>query len=372
MASKDFIFDVKILEGLTKEKKEIIIAACLEHVNKVIDEGNEKLSRVSADANEKLKKAMQSNIVVTPHVMVRQLDTNVKIPIYYPMRTTAKTYLKEVVAYLKKQQIPDSDYLDVLPTILNRETKAWFDHIKTSTLSFKDFCTLFIAKYDTWQHQEARLNNLVTKVQRDDEPVETFVWDVLALCKQVFELSNTEEHVRRIRSALHPNLRLAIGELSKFTPEALLERCSLVINDIRGRDKILGWKTKLPPMNMHEKQQKEKEDKSNQNSSQDSQHANRGNHSRQHYQNNSSRGRGNHYGRNSYRSNGNYNRNSNYHQNQWKSNEGRQNSDNGQRQEPSSNARVYNSSSYGNQGEHSRQGNNEPREGNHFNNSTSG
>ncbi|CAL8075491.1 unnamed protein product [Orchesella dallaii] len=47
--------------------------------------------------------------------------------------------------------------------------------------------------------------------------------------------------------ALVPRLRLAIGELSHTTPEALINRCKEVLRDLRAVDASEGRRTRLPP-----------------------------------------------------------------------------------------------------------------------------
>src|SRR5665811_2085364 len=128
---------------------------------------------------------------------------------YHARRMTASSYLKELEGYFSRQGVQDDKRVEVLPTVLNRETKAWFEHLRADNhdcLSWDEFSTAFKDKYDSYQDKQERLNYLVTRVQKEDEPVETFIWEMMSLAKEVFETEKTKDSVRRCRDALHLSL----------------------------------------------------------------------------------------------------------------------------------------------------------------------
>jgi len=71
---------------------------------------------------------------------------------------------------------------------------------------------------------------------------------MMDLSKQVYPTDSTAAADIRVRNALHPRLKLAIGELSTSTPEYLIDRCQSVLQDLRAVDRSQGHYSRLPPM----------------------------------------------------------------------------------------------------------------------------
>jgi hypothetical protein len=91
------------------------------------------------------------------------------------------------------------------------------------------------------------MNYLINRVQRDDEPTESFVWEIISLSKQVFPQEEVADAVRRCRAAFTPKLRCLIPDLLVRTPEALIERCKSANHDMREGENRAGNTSNIPP-----------------------------------------------------------------------------------------------------------------------------
>jgi len=190
-------------------------------------------------------------VINIPAVRVRQPNLNIKVPKYNPFKKTATAYLEEVEAFLKNQGAVEAEFLELVPTVLEDHTISWFRSKKVAAYTWAQFKTDFEARYDNTITKQLRQNHLVTRKQRDDEPVETFVWEMMDLSKQVFPGETIAESVERCRNALHPRLKVAVGELTTSTAEHLIDRCQAVIQDLRALDRVEGRRSKLPPMHTY-------------------------------------------------------------------------------------------------------------------------
>ncbi len=192
-------------------------------------------------------------VINLPTVRVRQANINIKIPNYDPLRKTATGYLEEVEAYFKSQGVEEAEFLEVVSTVLEDHTISWLRSKRVIGYTWAQFKADFTARFDGVAAQQRRQNYLVTRKQREDEPVETFVWEMMDLAKQVFPTETTAESVERCRSALHPRLKVALMELTTFTAEHLIDRCQSVIQDLRALDRVEGRSSELPPMYSNER-----------------------------------------------------------------------------------------------------------------------
>lgn len=187
-----------------------------------------------------------------PIVRVAKINPNVPIPTYHPYKMTASYYLLEVEKYFTNQGYPQAQFLYMVTTILAPDAKAWCEHIKTDDLTWVEFKARFEAKYDSWQDKQNRIAHITKKRQRNNEAVETFIWEMMRLSKQVYPNETEENAVKRCRQGLVPRLRIAIGELGVWTAERLIERCLIVLSDLRDQDRADGVKSNLPPAHSFE------------------------------------------------------------------------------------------------------------------------
>jgi len=194
-----------------------------------------------------------------PTIRVKQLNTNIKPPIFDELRKTPSTYLTELEAYLKSQGFEQVDFLDLLPSVLPDHTKSWLRAKKAASGALYTWSTFkadFSGRYDTPEQKQRRQHHLATKRQGEKEPVESFIWEMMDLAGQVYPTETTAESVQRCRDGLLPRLKLAVGELTTMTPEHLIDRCSQVVRDLRSFDKMEERKGKqpLPPMHPYNKE----------------------------------------------------------------------------------------------------------------------
>jgi len=151
------------------------------------------------------------------------------------------------ITYFKSQGYEENEFLDILPTVLEEHRKSWFRHKKTRGYIWQNFRTDFTTQYDNASETHRREQYLSTRKQRDDEPVEAFIWEMFDLGRQVHALETVAVTVQRCKQALVPRLRLAIGELSQATPECLIMRCKEVLRDLKDVDRTEGRHSRLPP-----------------------------------------------------------------------------------------------------------------------------
>ena len=97
--------------------------------------------------------------------------------------------------------------------------------------------------------QENRRRKLYSRRQKIDEPVETYVQEMINLAKQVFPNEDESLSVLRAKQGLVPDLRLFIGECS--TVNELIEKAGIALSSIRASDRINNRHTRLPPLHAY-------------------------------------------------------------------------------------------------------------------------
>jgi len=194
-------------------------------------------------------------------IIITSTRTEVRVPKYIPNVMTADTYLTEVEDYFKTQGYKPDQYLYMIPSILDRDKKTWYEHAKQPAWTWDIFKAAFRSKYDTWFHRQSRADYLHRRVQREDESNEAFVWTVMRLSKQVYPMETVEDAVRRCRQKLLPRIKLQIRELSAWTPDNLIEQCNLVVEDL----KDMRRNHAIQPKPQYQQQQREHSSRSNPN-----------------------------------------------------------------------------------------------------------
>jgi hypothetical protein len=233
-----------IQDKLTREELTALQAVIVQAQNREPNQNgnqNENPQQQNGNGNQ------QPIILQMDEIVVRSPNPNIKIPKYIPDRMTAEHYLNEVKYYFASQGI-NQNLVASVSTIMDPATKSWFTHIKREGMTWEEFSEAFKAKYDTWFDKQRRMNYLVNRVQRDDEPTESFVWEIISSSKQVFPQEEVADAVRRCRAALTPKLRSLIPDLLVWTPEALIERCKSANHDIREGENRTGNTSNIPPL----------------------------------------------------------------------------------------------------------------------------
>jgi hypothetical protein len=231
----------ELAAALSDEQKRILQA----HVNVAVERAKRE-TLAQHQANQQNANPAVPHIINIDSIVVRQPNQNVKVPRYDKKKMTAEFYLKEVKSYFAAQGITNN-LVTAIISILDQEVKAWYHHIKTEGMTWEEFCLRFIAKYDTWVDRQTRLQLLINRRQKEDEPIESFVWEMMSIAKQVFPNEEIEDSVRRCRLALVPKLKCLIQDLPQWTPENLIERCKVALIDIKDQDSQSSGR--LPPIN---------------------------------------------------------------------------------------------------------------------------
>ena len=192
-------------------------------------------------------------------------NNSVKPPVFKSREQTADSYLHSVELYLISQGHPNDKWLSLVPTLLSKENKLWWDLNRDVIKSWKDFKALFIKKNDTVAHRQERARILYSRQQKSTEPVDSYVYDMISLARQVNPNESLEESVRRAQNSLVPRLRIAIGNLSEFTPEFLVSQALLTLRNLRDEDRYNKVHSNLPPGTKEEQSEHEKTHKAQNN-----------------------------------------------------------------------------------------------------------
>jgi hypothetical protein len=156
-------------------------------------------AEVLAQLSPTKKAALETYVrsVSTPpiNISMKPPSANTRIPQYDPEKQSAAVYLEQLEAYFKSQGHDEKDYLGVVPTVLEDHVNSWLRNKKTATYTWSQFKTDYKARFDGVSAQQRRQLALITRTQRDDEPVENFVWEMMELAKQVSPAEKTAESV---------------------------------------------------------------------------------------------------------------------------------------------------------------------------------
>ncbi len=192
--------------------------------------------------------AATAPVINIPTVRVKQLNSNLRVPTYHALKKSGSTYLEELESYFKSQGLEEADFLTALPAAVDEEIKSWYRHKRTTGYIWATFKMDFLARYDSDSYKQRRQQFLVNRKQKDNEPVEAFIWEMMDLAKQVFPIETTAASVERCRQALVPRLKVALSGSTSLTPEDLIEKCTNVIADLRCYDHERGQRSQLPPI----------------------------------------------------------------------------------------------------------------------------
>jgi len=87
----------------------------------------EILAALSPDKRNQLADWITANRVTVnvPTIRVKQLNTNIKPPVFDELRKTPAAYLTALEAYFRSQGFDDGEFLNLLPSVLADHTKSW-------------------------------------------------------------------------------------------------------------------------------------------------------------------------------------------------------------------------------------------------------
>jgi len=173
-----------------------------------------------------------NSVIQNINVSVSNVNQNVPVPTFNPKTMTADTYLSDLESYFTTQGIRKEIWLSTVGTLLYNEFKLWYNYKRKEIEDWAEFKREFRSQFDTAAHKTDRSVLLLTKVQKDNETVQSYVWAMMELARQVNPTEPVEDSVLRARDGLLPSIRKLIRSLPAWTPEKLIEEAKAVLKDI--------------------------------------------------------------------------------------------------------------------------------------------
>lgn len=186
-----------------------------------------------------------------PVVQVRQINTTIDIPQYDAQKTNTKTYYTNLKKYFKAQGYDEDNYHNYLGGVLKGEFKLWYDAHSHEIDSWKDFEKSFSQKYDSDEIERNRCKSFYSWKQRLIDPCEQFVYEMVALGKQVLPTPYLHMDVllATVRDALHPEIGLAIADQDLNSIDDFMNRIAIVHNNLTRQSRLnKGKQIEIPPL----------------------------------------------------------------------------------------------------------------------------
>lgn len=186
-----------------------------------------------------------------PIVKVRQINTTIEIPTYDSRKTNTKTYFTNLQKYFNAQGYEEDNFHNYLGGVLKGECKLWYEAHSHEIDSWRDFEYAFAQKFDSNEISRNRCKNFYSKRQQLVDPCEQFVYEMVALGKQVVEDgdNNIKLILATVRDAMHPEIGIAIADHDLYSIDLFLDRVSVVHHNL-SRQSILrnGKQVVIPPL----------------------------------------------------------------------------------------------------------------------------
>src|SRR5271154_2899093 len=212
----------------------------------------------SAPVNENIFNAPQKRQQL-PYV-INAPNPNLRIPQYNAKLVTADHYLDDIETYFRAQHHTEDRWVNLVTTILSKENKQWYDINKEGIRTWDQFRRAFNRKFDSPTVQKERITILHTRRKQANEPVETFVYDMVSLSKQVYPNEEMEISMMRVIDGLVPDLRLAIDTKEYDSPESLIEAAKKALKNLEDKEK---YKSGLPPLTKSEAEARTRDERKN-------------------------------------------------------------------------------------------------------------
>lgn len=106
-------------------------------------------SQIEALVQEQIRLAMSSVTITT-------VNSNIEPPEYDSDRMTSDTFFRKCSDYFHTQGFRESEYHQVVGSIMKGDMKVWYDNVASSINSWSDFCSSFKSRYDSIFVQERR------------------------------------------------------------------------------------------------------------------------------------------------------------------------------------------------------------------------
>jgi hypothetical protein len=128
------------------------------------------------------------------------------------------------------------------------EYKLWYDAHASEVNSWYDFTKLFHQRFnnDTIERDRQRLWH--TRKQKLVDPCEQFVYEMVALGKQI--VGDNEDHkiLMHIRAALHPDISISIPDDCCHYVDSMLDRITVVHDALSRQSRVHNKPADIPPL----------------------------------------------------------------------------------------------------------------------------
>ncbi|OXA62448.1 hypothetical protein Fcan01_00151 [Folsomia candida] len=273
---------------------------------------NLNLDGLSAEQRSRVEKFIAQELTQNKHVIqIRHVNTSIDIPQFDPKRMCTSTYFTNLEKYFAAQGYQYHDYHNYLGGVLKGEFKYWYDAHSHEIGSFRDFKHAFKKKYDDGIMARERMKQFFSRRQKLHDPCEQFVYEMVALGKQIIGNSNDDIKgiLGNIRDLLYPEIGILIQDDSLADIDDFLNRVGTIHGNLLRQAQQKNKRIEIPPMR-GSREELLKQKQNNQ--------SNQFNQSNQSNRNSNYRGRENYkssyYGSREYK-NGYYNSNNNSNSN---------------------------------------------------------
>lgn len=201
---------------------------------------------------DQLNKFLQEQIIAaTSNIKVTATtQSSIPAPQFDSDTMSALSYFTQLENYFNVQGMKSDNYHTAVGTILKGDKKIWYDNVAASITTWQEFKDQFSSRFDSIHIQERRRNLLYTRWQKEWEPVDTFVNEIVNLSKQCYPSEDNYMHVMRAKNRLYPFLRekITVEDETKLTINMLLEKAAYAIETQKAKDRITNRHSKLPPI----------------------------------------------------------------------------------------------------------------------------
>lgn len=210
---------------------------------------------VDASKVDQLNKFLQEQVLAaTSNIKVTATtQSSIPAPQFDSDTMSAESYFTQLENYFNIQGIKADNFHTAVGPILRGDKKTWYDNIATAITTWKDFKDKFVERFDSIHIQERRRHILYHRWQKDWEPVDNFVNEIVNLSKQCYPKEDAYMHVLRAKNRLYPFLRekITVEDEKTLTINLLIEKAAYAIETQKAKDKITNRHTRLPPITGH-------------------------------------------------------------------------------------------------------------------------
>jgi len=238
--------DHPALEHIPDEALDFINATMQEHIRKATAAAVAAASTPTINTST-MPSASTTVTAGTTLVKITTVNSRIDPPSYNPDTMSAASYFSKCEKYFQAQGFPESQYHNMVPTILKHNLRLWFDSVVQQINSWDDFKRAFSARFDKSSDQERRRKLLYSRKQHN-ESCEQYIQEMVTLARQIDDKERECVSVGRAYNGLHPELILTTGSLDNLTINSLMEKLAFTYDAIKARDAQRKTHTWLPPL----------------------------------------------------------------------------------------------------------------------------